>query len=118
MKKKLLHQTKMRRMRRTSARVRAASSHPRLVVFRSNRSIYTQLIDDARGHTIVAASSREVKKEKSMSKVDCARKVGSLLAERAAKAKIAQAVFDRRAYRYHGRVKALVEGAREGGLHI
>ncbi len=116
--RKAMNRVQERRAKRTRARIRAVSDRPRLAVFRSNQAIYAQLIDDMKGHTLAAASSREVKKEKGVSKTDVARKVGTLLAERAEKAKAMEAVFDRRGYRYHGRVKALVEGARGGGLKV
>ena len=92
--------------------------HPRLAVFRSNKEIYAQVIDDAKSVTVASASSRDVKKEKDMKKSDVAHRVGELIAERAATAGITRAVFDRRAYRYHGRVKALAEGARKAGLKL
>ncbi len=116
--KKAYNKIRQRRARRTRARIGSAPARPRLAVFRSNRFIYAQLIDDARGRTVASASSKELAKEKKGSKLDAARKVGALIAERAEKAAVKQAIFDRRAYRYHGRVKALVEGAREGGLRI
>lgn len=101
---------------------------PRLSVFRSNKAIYAQIIDDSQGKTLVAASSFQlppaspsVRRGRAASnlkllKTEQARKVGELLAKRASKAKIKQVVFDRRRYKYHGRVKALAEGARKGGL--
>ncbi len=92
---------------------------PRLSVFRSTKHIYAQLIDDAAGKTIASASTldKDVRKDKKPgSTVDAARKVGTLIAERGVKAKVKDVVFDRSGYLYHGRVKALAEGAREGGL--
>jgi large subunit ribosomal protein L18 len=86
---------------------------PRIVVFRSNKFIYGQVVD-FRGKTIVTASDREVKDKKS--RLDRARETGKLLAKKALEKKIKQVAFDRRDYKYHGRVKALAEGAREGGL--
>lgn len=88
---------------------------PRLTVFRSNRHIYAQLIDDRAGHTLVAASSLRDELDGD-SAVEVSRAVGKVLAERAKENGIERAVFDRNGYRYHGRVKALAEGAREGGL--
>ncbi len=88
---------------------------PRLAVFRSNRYIYAQLIDDVAGSTLAAASSRE-SGVTSGKPVDTAAKVGELLAERATAKKIKKVVFDRGGYQYHGRVAALADGARKGGL--
>lgn len=90
---------------------------PRLSVFRSNQHIYAQLIDDLAGHTILASSSQEDGVAEGP-RVDVSRAVGKRLAERAREAGVEQAVFDRNGYRYHGRVKALAEGAREGGLQF
>jgi large subunit ribosomal protein L18 len=104
---------------RRSHRVRTAlgkgtSEKPRLSVFRSNTHIYAQLIDDETGKTVVSASSHDVKTK--AKKADVAKEVGKLAAEKAKKAGISSAVFDRGTYKYHGRVKSLAEGAREGGL--
>lgn len=91
----------------------------RLVVTRSNRNIVAQLVDDTHGVTVVSASTlQEPFKEFAGSKVEAAKKVGLLLAERAQKAGIGSAVFDRNGYKYHGRVAALADGAREGGLKV
>ena len=90
---------------------------PRLTVFRSNKDIYAQVINDLDGHTLVAASSREKGiSENTATKTDKAKQVGQLIAERAKESGIEQVVFDRNGYLYHGRVKALAEAAREGGL--
>lgn len=91
------------------------AQRPRLNVFRSNQFIYCQLIDDTAGHTLVAASSRDGAVATS-TKVEQAKLVGKLIAEKALAANISAVVFDRGGYLYHGRVKALAEGAREGGL--
>lgn len=97
--------------------VAGTASKPRLSVFRSNKDIYAQLIDDTKGHTIAAASSREKDIfSAGGNKVDKSAKVGQLLAERAKAAGIETCVFDRGGYLYHGRVKSLADGAREGGL--
>jgi large subunit ribosomal protein L18 len=100
---------------------RNSGERPRLCVFRSSKHIYAQIIDDARGHTMAAASSLE-KDLKSQLKTGAdkaaAAAVGKLLAERALKAGVDKVVFDRGAYRYHGRIKALADGAREGGLNL
>ena len=89
---------------------------PRLSVFRSNKEIYAQVIDDVKGVTLTAASSLEKGVEKSGTKCEMAAKVGKMLAERALAAGISTVVFDRNGYLYHGRVKSLADGAREGGL--
>ena|SRR5690554_3232689 len=96
-------------------KIGGTSERPRLTVFRSNRHIYAQLIDDRTGHTLAAASSLGVDVE-SGTPVEVGLAVGKQLAERAKENGIERAVFDRNGYRYHGRVKALAEGAREGGL--
>ena len=110
--------------RRRRARVgravrRAANGRPRLSVFRSSKHIYAQVIDDSEGRTVAAASSLDKDLRGSMPKgsdKDAATAVGKLVAERAAKAGVKEVVFDRGAYLYHGRVKALAEAAREAGL--
>jgi large subunit ribosomal protein L18 len=88
---------------------------PRLSVFRSNTGIYAQLIDDLTGKTLASASAKELKSEKG-TKTDISKKVGIAIAEKAKAAGIADVVFDRGGFLYHGRIKALAEGAREGGL--
>lgn len=109
-----------RRKRRTRYAIRQrAKGRPRLSVFRSHKHIYCQIIDDAQGRTLVAASSvdRALRDELPKgSDLEAARRVGRLVAERAKAAGIDKVVFDRGGYRYHGRVRALAEGAREGGL--
>ena len=102
--------------RRIRAKVSGTAERPRLAVFRSNKYIYAQLIDDAAGHTLAAASSRE--SDIDATGVDAGTAVGKTLTERAKAAGIEVAVFDRGGYRYHGRVKALADGAREGGLRL
>ena len=88
---------------------------PRLCVYRSNRSIYVQAIDDIKGNTLVAASSFELGLTGNAKIEDC-KEVGKKIAEKALKAGITSVVFDRSGYKYHGKIKALAEGAREGGL--
>ena len=109
-----------RRRRRVRTALRArASGKPRLSVHRSGRHIYAQVIDDTRGHTLVAASTMEKDLKgtlKTGADKAAATAVGKLLAERAVKAGVSQVVFDRGGYRFHGRIKALADGAREGGL--
>ncbi len=110
---------KEQRRRRIHLRIRKAvvgtAERPRLSVYRSNHAIYCQLIDDRAGHTILAASSMDKSIAKATN-VEQAKQVGKLIAEKAVGSKIEAVVFDRSGYLYHGRVKALAEGAREGGL--
>lgn len=109
--------TKQEKFRQRKLRVKAslkASKRPRLSVFRSNRFIYAQIIDDSKGKTLVSASSKELKTK--TVNIEIAGKVGEALALKAKKAKIKEVVFDRSAYKYHGQVKALAEGVRKGGL--
>ncbi len=106
----------LRRHRRVRRKVSGTSERPRLAVYRSNRHIYAQLIDDDAARTLAAASDLEV--EAAGTKVERARAVGALLARRARERGIEAAVFDRGGRRYHGRVAALAEGAREEGLRI
>lgn len=109
---------------RRKARVRraikkAANGRPRLSVFRSSKQIYAQVIDDVQGHTLAAASTLDKdlrSKLKTGATIDAAKEVGKLVAERAVKAGVKQVIFDRSGYLYHGRVKALADAAREGGL--
>jgi large subunit ribosomal protein L18 len=109
---------------RRKARVRraikkAANGRPRLSVFRSSKQIYAQVIDDVRGHTVASASTLEADlkgKLKTGATVDAAKEVGKLVAERAVQAGVKQVIFDRSGYLYHGRVKALADAARKGGL--
>ena len=100
---------------RIRSKVKGTAQRPRLSVFRSNKGIYAQLIDDISGKTLASASSVELKSGK---KLEQAKEVGKKLGELAKAAKIENAVFDRGGYLYHGRVKALAEGAREAGLKI
>jgi large subunit ribosomal protein L18 len=108
-------QRRLRRRRRVRARVSGTAERPRLSVFRSNRGIFAQLIDDAKGHTVAAVNWIEPELRK-VTASDQAKKSGELLAERAKAAGVETCVFDRGGYQYHGRVKALADGAREGGL--
>ena len=107
----------MRRHRRVRAKISGTSERPRLVVFRSNRGIFAQLVDDEGGRTLAAASWTSLSGD-SGSKTEQAHGVGKALAEAAKKAGIERCVFDRGGYLFHGRVKALAEGAREGGLRF
>ncbi len=91
------------------------SVRPRLTVFRSNKAIYAQIIDDAKGHTVASASSAELDKNAKLN-VETSKSVGKKVAEKALASGVKEIVFDRNGYLYHGNVKALAEGAREGGL--
>lgn len=106
---------RVRRRRRIRGKVRGSAERPRLSVYRSNRGIFAQLIDDEQGRTLAAVSWIEPD-IRSLAAMDKAAKAGELLAERARAAGLERCVFDRGGYRYHGRVKALAEGARKGGL--
>jgi len=109
------------RKRRTRAKMAKRPDRPRLTVFRSNKHIFAQIIDDSKGITLVALSdSHLVKGNKAIegTKVAIAGRVGEELAKKALTKKISKVIFDRGAYRYHGRVKALAEGARKGGLEF
>ena len=130
-----------RRHKRVRSKIYGTAKCPRLSIFRSNKYIYAQLIDDEKGRTLVSAGFKDImpktkgKKQKltplnnfakgeiaakrhltGLTKTDMARKIGKLLGQKAVKVKIKQVIFDRGGYKYHGRVKAVAEGAREGGL--
>ena len=107
-----------RRHRRVRGKIAGTPERPRLNVFRSEAHIYAQLIDDSRGVTICAASSVEKGFGGAGSNIEAAKKIGETIAERAKAKGIEEVVFDRGGYLYHGRVKALAEGAREGGLQF
>jgi large subunit ribosomal protein L18 len=109
-------EARLRRHRRVRGRVAGTAERPRLAVFRSNKGIYAQLIDDKAARTLAAANSAQLPKSFKGNKTDQASEVGKLLGANAKKAGIELAVFDRGGYLYHGRVKALADGAREGGL--
>ncbi len=105
------------RQKRNRARIFGTAEKPRLSVFRSNKYTYAQLIDDAKGHTVAAVSSKEVAK-KGQKKTADAKVMGELLAQKAKKLGVKTAIFNRSHYKYHGRVKAVAEGARETGLKL
>lgn len=110
---------RLKRKKRIRAGLSGTSDRPRLTVFRSAKHIYAQLIDDIRGETIISASTVEKQireKEKPESKVSAATEIGRIVARRAMEKNIKTVVFDRNGYKYHGRVKALSEAARENGL--
>jgi large subunit ribosomal protein L18 len=106
---------RLRRHKRVRARIKGTAKVPRLCVFRSNKHIYGQLIDDEKGKILLSVKDLEIKKP-AKDNIVIAKEVGKLLAEKAIAKKYKKVVFDRAGYKYHGRVKALAEGAREGGL--
>jgi large subunit ribosomal protein L18 len=110
-------QARLKRRRRVRAKVIGTAERPRISVFRSNRGIHAQLVDDLTGHTLAHVSWTE-SDLRSLKPMEQAGKAGELLAERAKAAGVDAAVFDRGGYRYHGRVKAFAEGVREGGLTV
>ncbi len=111
-----VREARLRRHRRVRGKIRGSAERPRLLVFRSNRGVFAQLIDDDAGRTLAAASWLELPKSFTGDKTEQAAEVGKRLAAAAKKAGVENAVFDRGGYLYHGRVKALADGAREGGL--
>ena len=103
---------------RIRAKIKSLENRPRLSVFRSNQYIYAQLIDDPKGKTILGVSEKSLDKNTKQKKIEKAKELGVLIAKKAIGKKIKKVVFDRGSYSYHGRVKALAEGAREGGLEF
>jgi large subunit ribosomal protein L18 len=110
-------QRRLKRRRRVRAKVHGTAERPRISVFRSNRGLFAQLIDDDAGRTLAAVNWTE-SDLRSLKPMEQATKAGQLIAERAKAAGVESVVFDRGGYQYHGRVKALAEGAREGGLNF
>ena len=110
-------QRSQRREKRTRGKIKGSQTRPRLSVYRSNQSIYAQLIDDQKGITMLGLSEKHLENTK-MSKKERAKSLGMLLAKKAHDKKIKTVVFDRGAYKYHGRVQAFAQGAREGGLQF
>jgi large subunit ribosomal protein L18 len=108
-------QQRLRRRRRVRARIIGSAERPRLSVYRSNRGVFAQLVDDGAGRTLAAVNWTEAELRK-LSASEQAKRAGEVLAERAKKAGVETCVFDRGGYKFHGRVRALAEGAREGGL--
>jgi large subunit ribosomal protein L18 len=106
---------RLRRRRRVRARIVGSAERPRLSVYRSNRGVFAQLVDDAVGRTLAAVNWTEPELRK-LAAAEQAKRAGEMLAERAKAAGVESCVFDRGGYKFHGRVKALAEGAREGGL--
>lgn len=112
--KKSRNQIRVHRKRRIRAKISGTEQRPRLSVFRSLTKLSSQIIDDVNGNTLVAADTRELKQKKF--DIEAASELGKLVAKKAKEAKIETVVFDRSGYRYHGKVKAFADGAREGGL--
>jgi len=110
---KTVKQTRQTRIR---AKVKGVSTQPRLSVFRSNKYVYAQVIDDAAKKTVVGVTEKELSSKEKLTKSERAKELGKLIAKKALGKKIEKVVFDRGSYRYHGRVKAIADGAREGGL--
>lgn len=111
---------KLRRIKRVRAKIKGTKEKPRLSVFRSNKYIYAQLIDDLEKKTLIGVSEKEMegKSDEKISKQNRAKQLGMCLGQKATGQKIKKAVFDRGGYAYKGRIKALAEGAREGGLEF
>lgn len=107
-------QLRKKRARRARAKIKGTKDCPRLCVFRSSKSVYAQIIDDENGKTLASFDSRMIKKAKN--NVETAMKVGEEIAKISADKKIEKIIFDRHGYKYHGKVKAVAEGARKGGL--
>jgi large subunit ribosomal protein L18 len=106
-----------KRKKRIRDKIEGSAARPRLTVFRSNKQIYAQLVDDTKGHTLVSASTLDEEvKVKSGSTIEGAKSLGVMVAKRALAKKITEVVFDRSGYIYHGRIKAVADAAREGGL--
>ena len=116
MKIKKINLNRAMRKNRSRAKISGTAEKPRLAVFRSNKYTYAQLIDDEKGRTVASASTLELGKK--TKKTEAAKALGALIAEKAKTAGVKTAVFSRSLYKYHGRVKAVAEGAREGGLKI
>jgi len=108
---------RLKRRRRVRAKISGTAARPRISIFRSNRGISAQLVDDVAGHTLAAVAWTEAPL-RDKAPMEQATEAGKLLAERAQKAGVESAVFDRGGYQYHGRVKAFAEGVREGGLTV
>jgi large subunit ribosomal protein L18 len=114
MKNKQIIRRKVRKLRIRS-RIKEQERYPRIAVYRSNKNIYAQIIDDFSGKTLVSVSNSDLK-DKKLAKIKIAHELGKLLAEKSKKVKLNKVIFDRGGFQYHGRIKALAEGAREGGL--
>jgi large subunit ribosomal protein L18 len=110
------NQSRLHRKKRVRAKIFGTAKRPRFSVFRSNKNIYVQIIDDTYGKTLVAARQSEIKKAKN--NIESAKELGKLVAKKCQEAKIAEVIFDRGGYKFHGKVKAVAEGAKESGLKI
>ncbi len=113
-KTKVKNKQQARRSARVRSKISGSAARPRLSVYRSNKGMFLQLIDDATGQTLASAALKEIKNFPN--KVEAGKELGKLIAQKAKDKKISQVVFDRSSYKYHGRVKAVADGAREGGL--
>jgi|SRR5579859_7113141 len=111
----MLKPKRIQRQKRVRGKIHGTKELPRLSVFRSNKYLYAQVIDDDNGKTLAAVSEKELKENKAKP-MESSKALGNLLADKLKKAKISSIVFDKGAYKYHGKVKAFAEGAREGGL--
>lgn len=115
---KTVYEQRLKRHRRLRKKISGTPDRPRLAVFRSNRHIYAQVIDDLNGTTVAAASTLDPALKAGSNSVDSAAKVGELIAERALQSGLSTVVFDRGGYRFHGKIKALADSAREKGLEF
>lgn len=107
-----------KRHKRVRSRIHGTAKRPRFSVFKSNKYIYAQLINDDKGQTLVCINTKDIKSNKKLNKTELAYKAGVLLAEKAIKKTIKEVIFDRGGYKFHGRIKAIAEGAREKGLEF
>ena len=109
---------RQQRHKRIRAKIKGTASRPRLAVFRSNQHMYVQLIDDDKENTLISLSDFKIKQKKGLTRLELAKKIGISIAKKALEQNIKKIVFDRAGYKYHGRVKAIADGAREGGLEF
>lgn len=109
---------RIKRKIRVRGKIRGTDEMPRLSVFRSNKYMYAQVVNDDKGQTIVAISEKQLEKKENLNKTDKSKELGILIAKQAIAKKVKKVVFDKSGYAYHGRVKAIAEGAREGGLQF
>lgn len=115
---KLRNTRRLKRKKRVRGKISGTKLRPRMSVYRSNKNIFVQLIDDTTGKTLIGISNKNITSNDNLNKSDIAGKLGEELAKSAKKLQIKRVVFDRSAYRFHGRIKALVESARKGGLEF
>lgn len=116
MKKLSKNEVRLKRKKRIRAKIFGTAEKPRMVVFRSLQNIYIQIIDDSAGKTLVSANLKEISPKSVKNNIEGAKKIGELIAQKCGKIKISEVIFDRGGYKYHGKVKALAEAARKGGL--